>query len=225
MAYRFLSYVLNEATPAYGDGPSLAVEQTRDMSRGDTCNTQVWHLPNHVGTHIDMPRHFSRTGAGLDGFPADFWICNQVCHILLAPAGPGRIITPLDLKSHTLPQATDLLLLETGFGALRGEPAYMMENPGIDPKMAVFLRKTCPCLKMIGLDMISLSSFTARDLGRQAHKAFLDHHAPILIIEDMDLSQLSEKVRIEQVIVSPLRVTCGDGSPCTVIAKIKDQQE
>jgi kynurenine formamidase len=78
---------------------------------------------------------------------------------------------------------------------------------------------------MIGLDMISLSSFAARDLGRQSHRAFLDHEAPILIIEDMDLSQLSEKQGIEQVIVSPLRVAQGDGSPCTVIAKIKDKQE
>jgi kynurenine formamidase len=41
----------------------------------------------------------------------------------------------------------------------------------------------------------------------------------------MDLSQLSEKQGIEQVIVSPLRVAQGDGSPCTVIAKIKDKQE
>lgn len=225
MAYRFLSYVLNEATPAYGGGPSLAVEQTRDMSRGDTCNTQVWHLPNHVGTHIDMPRHFSRNGAGLDRYPPDFWICSQVCHIRLAPVAPGRIITPLDLASHVLPPATDLLLLETGFGAWRGTPAYVLENPGIDPDMAGFLRHFCPELKMIGLDVISLSGFTARDLGRQAHRAFLDHEAPILIIEDMDLSPLAGTRGIEQVIVSPLRVVQGDGSPCTVTAKIKDQQE
>lgn len=225
MAYRYLSYVLNETTPAYGNGDSLAVEQTRDMTRGDTCNTQIWHLPNHVGTHIDMPRHFSRNGAGLDRFPPDFWICDQVCHIRLASIAPGQIIGPLDLEPHVLPPSTDLLLLETGFGIQREKSVYMLENPGIDPKMAAFLRKTCPCLKMIGLDMISLSSFAARDLGRQAHRAFLDHESPILIIEDMDLSQLSEKQGIEQVIVSPLRVAQGDGSPCTVIAKIKDKQE
>jgi kynurenine formamidase len=225
MGYRYLSYVLNETTPAYGDGRSLDVEQINDMTRGHTCNTQVWHLPNHVGTHIDMPLHFCRNGAGLDRFPADFWICSQVCHIRLAPVIPGQIITSLDLKSHVLPPSTDLLLLETGFGIYRGENVYMLENPGIDPELADYLRKTCPCLKMIGLDMISLSSFAARDLGRQSHRAFLDHEAPILIIEDMDLSQLSEKQGIEQVIVSPLRVAQGDGSPCTVIAKIKDKQE
>jgi kynurenine formamidase len=71
-----------------------------------------------------------------------------------------------------------------------------------------------------GLDSISLSSFTHRETGHEAHKAFLDHPNPILLLEDMDLSAIDNSVKLKQVIVSPLRVEDADGTLCTVFANI-----
>jgi kynurenine formamidase len=74
---------------------------------------------------------------------------------------------------------------------------------------------------MIGFDFISLSSYAHRDLGREAHRAFLaeleidgDNKDPILIIEDMDLSKI--KICLSKIIVSPLRFEMADGAPVTV---------
>jgi len=223
MGFVYLSYVLSESTPVYGNGMSLVREVHKDMGRGDSCNTQYWQLSNHIGTHVDAPRHFSGSGSFLDHYPADFWVCNHVCHLVLPPVADKQIIGEQDFNAFEIPGNTDLLLVQTGFGKKRAQREYMMENPGFDPGLADFFRAQCPKLKMIGFDGISLSSFASRDIGRKAHQAFLDHDAPILIIEDMDLSGLDKNSRIHQVAVCPIRVEKSDAAPCTIIADIQEE--
>ena len=79
---------------------------------------------------------------------------------------------------------------------------------------------------MIGFDFISLSSYTNRELGREAHRAFLnksfsglnkDCSKPILIIEDMHLASLKECPN--KIVVAPLRYDRSDGSPVTIISE------
>ncbi len=220
MEFIYLSHVLDETTPAYGDGASLIREQGNQMAAGDSCNTQVWHLSNHIGTHIDAPRHFCRDGAFLDTYPAEFWVCSSVFCLEAGDIKNKDIISPSSLPLDEVPENIDFLLIKTGFGDLRGTREYMMENPGFDPDLADGLRSRFPKLKMIGFDSISLSSFASRSLGRMAHKAFLDHEAPILIVEDMDLSQIGQGIAIQEVMVMPVRVKKSDAAPCTIIARI-----
>jgi arylformamidase len=216
----FLSHLLDETTPAYGNGPSLTRDQDKLIDRGDSCNTEVWHLPNHLGTHVDAPRHFSREGVTLDQYSAEFWCCAPAWCLEMDGVLPGQILSLAGQEMGPIPEETELLLIKTGFGRYRGQAAYMTEGPGIDPGLADRLRDRLPRLKMIGLDIISLSSFTARDLGRKAHRAFLDHERPILIVEDMDLSQLKGGMAVPQVWVSPVRIRHSDAAPCTVTALI-----
>ncbi len=51
---------------------------------------------------------------------------------------------------------------------------FWKENYGFHPKLANFIRKNFPKVRIFGFDSISISSFTDRILGREAHKAFLD---------------------------------------------------
>ena len=88
------------------------------------------------------------------------------------------------------------------------------------PNFAVALRSCFPELRVLGFDSISLSSFAHRKIGREAHKTFLDHHRPILLLEDMDLCMVDNIITLKQVIVAPLRVDGADGAPCTVFANI-----
>jgi kynurenine formamidase len=220
MDWIYLSHELSETTPAYGNGRSLVREKEKEMEKADSCNTQVWHLSNHLGTHVDGPRHFSVSGTFLDQYPAQFWICTRVCHRMMQSVAPDGIITPDHPALQDIPADTDLLLIQTGFWKNRGQTAYVFNNPGFDPDLADDLRSRVPALKMVGFDSISLTGFSARDLGRKAHQAFLDHDRPILIIEDMDLSGLGKKSMIHQVIVGPVRVKNSDAAPCTVIAGI-----
>lgn len=223
MSYIFLSYNLNERTPAYGGGESLRVEQIKSMELGDTCNTQFWYLPNHLGTHIDAPKHFDRSGFSIDIFNADFWVSKNPFWIEIKKIKEKEIITSKHIDNIDIPNDTDLLLIKTGFAEWRGHECYYKRNPGFAPEVADYLRGRLYSLKMIGFDVISLSSFAARDLGRKAHRAFLDHDRPILPIEDMELSALQAEVAIEKVFVIPLRVQGADASPCMVLGEIRNK--
>jgi len=76
---------------------------------------------------------------------------------------------------------------------------------------------------MTGIDWISISPYQDRELGREAHRVFLDQKGrnnPVLLIEDIDLSGNFKKLK--EVWVSPLRVERVDSAPCTVIGDFSE---
>jgi kynurenine formamidase len=216
----YLSYPLSAETPAYGGGDSLRVSSGKSIQAGNSCNTSIWKLSNHLGTHIDFPKHVAKDGKAGDDYPPEFWIFNHPKLVDLSPVQPGHIIGPVDIERASLGTDVDLLLIKTGFCYLRPEPLYWQENPGLDPSVADFLRESFPSLKVIGFDFISLSSFMHRELGRKAHSAFLDHACPLLLLEDVNLSFVDVETRLKDVIISPLVVAQSDAAPCTVFAEI-----
>ena len=220
--WRYLSYPLSAETPAYGGGDSFQTCSGKSIQAGDSCNTSVWKLSNHSGTHIDFPKHFAKDGKTGDKYPPGFWIFNHPKLVDLSTVPPGYIIGTADLEKARLGLDMDLLLVKTGFCYLRSEPLYWQENPGLNPDLAGFFRESCPSLRVIGSDFISLSSFVHRDLGRKAHSAFLDHPLPLLPLEDVNLSFVDAETRFKEVIISPLVVAQSDAAPCTVFAKIEE---
>ena len=111
----------------------------------------------------------------------------------------------------------DLLLLKTGYGAKRGTDHYTLTPPGLSYELASFFRSKFPKLRCIGMDLISVSSYSNRLEGRKAHHAFLNPEEgdPILLIEDMKLDTVGP---FSKIIVAPLLIDKADGVPCTVIA-------
>jgi len=215
----YLSYSLNRETPAYGGGDSLKIQQEKSIEKGDSCNTLYLSLSNHLGTHIDFPRHFVRAGKTSDDYDPEFWIFRSPFIIDISLVEPGLIIEPEAIDIDAVPDNIDILIVKTGFCHLREKDIYWENNPGFAPCLAVFLRKRFPHLRVFGFDSISLSSFVHRDIGREAHISFLDHPRPILLLEDMDLS-IVNNMKLKHVIVAPLRVEGADGAPCTVFANI-----
>ena len=219
----YLSYLITEDSPRYGDKGPLDINRVRQMSLGHTSNNSELHFSSHLGTHIDAPFHFFKQGKTIDDYPPEFWVCNHP-HLFQYPASPEEILAIDTLLNQLLaiPDDCDCLLINTKFSRFRNEDkqTYIFHNPGISPEVGIWLRKNT-AIKMIGFDFISLSSFAHRDLGRKAHRAFLaeleiggNNKDPILIIEDMDLSKL--KVCPSKIIVSPLRFEMADGAPVTV---------
>jgi arylformamidase len=218
----FLSHFLGRDTPFYGGEGIFQIESLRSMNSGDSCNACRWSFPNHAGTHIDLPRHFIPEGRILDDYPPDFWIFHHVSVTEIVDIYPGAIIGSCMLDHYDIPSSTELLLLKTGFGKFRGTPTYSMENPVFHPELAEFLRIKFSSLRAIGFDTISISSWTDRMIGRIAHRAFLGGNNPILLIEDMDLSQINKSTVVSSAIVAPLLVCGTDASPCTIIAEVAD---
>jgi kynurenine formamidase len=217
----FLSYPLAQDTPAYGGGEEFVNHVVKSIESGDSCNTSRWDFANHLGTHIDFPRHFSVAGSTVDNYQAEDFVFTKLGFIDLGDVPLGTIISPADIPLAELPRDIEMLILKTWFCSKRSEPIYSKQNPGFSPDLAEVLRNKFLNLRLLAFDSISVSSFAHRELGRKAHSAFLCHERPILLLEDMDLSKLSTCSNIIQVIVAPLRVEGADGSPCTVMANIQ----
>ena len=207
----FLSHIINKQTPLYAGKKDIALKNDRSIKKGNSYNTMHWSFPNHTGTHLDAPAHFIEKGLSITDFKASDWFFNRVSLVEIINIEPGHIVKPEDMKDINDCQ---LLLIRTGFEKYRSEEIYWQNSPGLHPQLAGHLREKCPSLKGVGIDFISISNLNNRELGREAHKAFLGDN--IFLIEDMKFSEL--KGTPDLVIVAPLLVETSDGSPCTVFA-------
>jgi kynurenine formamidase len=224
MGARFvwLSYPLNEGTPAYGGGKGLVIKSVRSIAKGDSSNTSVWHLPSHLGTHVDVPKHFFQAGNSVDVYDAAFWIFKQVSIVGVKPEVKPLLIEP----EYVIPFVCgepDIILIKTGIGQYREREIYWEANPGLSPDLGTELRARFSSLRAVGIDFISISSWQDRSAGKEAHRAFLDPATPgkpIILIEDMDLSALNSNTQVQKIVALPLRVENGDGAPCSVIAEV-----
>lgn len=215
----FLSYALGLDTPSFGNSEGLKIEKVKDMSCGDSCNQLKVTMSNHLGTHIDCPSHFDQLGKTIDTFTADEWFFKKP-YLLEISAENDELIL-IEKFADKIPQETDFLIIKTGFCYRRKETAYWQNNPGIAPSSGAFLRKNFPHLRAIGFDLISLTAYQNRVEGRRAHHEFLhseNQGQPILIVEDMDLTQLQKSPA--EIMVIPLRGEKFDGAQVTVIAQL-----
>ena len=207
MKIDFLSYYIDLNTPVYGGvKDQIKIDYPRRINRGDHVNTSLLSFPNHIGTHIDFPFHFSNDGKKIDDYPPEFWIFNNV----------GFVNSDFDNLENNLSKVSpeiEFLIVKTGFGALRGKDSYWKEQPVIRSTIAPLLRQKFNNLKVLGFDMISLTSQLDKNEGKKAHMSFLIDN-DILIIEDMKLDKLFSKPN--RLIVSPFNVSNMDGSPCTI---------
>jgi len=71
----------------------------------------------------------------------------------------------------------------------------------------------------MGFDSISISSILEKSVGKKAHRSFLEPRSPILILEDMDLTELHKNSLINSMTIAPLRIRECAGIPCTEIQK------
>ena len=98
--------------------------------------------------------------------------------------------------------------------------SYWNQNPGLHPDLADYLRKRFLSLRCLGFDFISITSWRYRDEGKIAHRNFLcpqNGERELLCIEDCSLKNAPGKIL--RVIVSPLLVEDGNGTPVTIFAE------
>ncbi|MBF0553886.1 MAG: cyclase family protein [Nitrospirae bacterium] len=223
MRYEFLSYTLAEGkNPVYGGAESgaesIEIQTRKSIDMGDAANVYSFTMENHWGTHVDAPNHFFNDGMKIYEYPPEFCFFKnpQVFRVSLQPS---EVIQGL----RDVNPRTDLLLIQSDWCKLRHKEVYVKENPGIAPDVGFYLRRQCPHLRAVGLDWISVSPYTDRQLGRLTHRAFLDpdgQNAPILLIEDMNLSM--ELASLREVVVFPLRIDALDSAPCTAVGLFDD---
>jgi len=221
-SYKLLSYGLTADTFAYGGKKPLRIRKSRSVYDGDTCNTFVLDLPNHIGTHVDCPNHFYNSGKKIHDYPArDFIFSRPV--VLNYPKLSNELISESDIKRNykKLKQA-DMLILKTGFYKYKNTRKYSTENPGIAPGAAEFIRRYLGGIKCVGIDAVSISPYHNRELGRETHRIFFRDNfknQPVRLIEDMNLAGKLDNLK--EVHVFPLFIKGLDSSPCTVLGILK----
>jgi len=222
---KYLSYILEDKVPGYGNANvDLEVNPRKSLKKGDSCNTYGFCMENHWGTHVDAPAHFFPQAKKVSDYSPENWIFKKPCVVELAP-DKGHIISVDELRGKA-DGTCDILLIKTGFYRLRGEEVYSFDNPVVSPEVGLWLRAEMPSVRAIGFDFISIGSCGKRDLARETHRAFLDPEAegnPVLIIEDMDLSE--DLSGLAAVFVAPLMIKRLDSAPCTVFGLFKINRE
>jgi len=214
-----LSHVITTSTPSYNLGPSIEIEPYKLIARGDSSNSYLIKLYNHLGTHVDSPRHFDERGRAITDYkPEELIFTKPVLIDITKKAGEGITREDLKLVKSEI-EGADALLIRTGVQKLRDEDPITFACDGVylTPEAAEYIVEELNNLRALGLDAISISSPKHREEGRKSHKKLLTGR-DFLIIEDMNL--MGKPKNLKQLIISPIMIEGIDSSPCTVWAEI-----
>ena len=144
----YLSYYYDLFTPVYGGKTDLiSFNRIKAIENGDTTNECVITLPNHSGTHIDFPRHFSKYGKTCSDYKSDFWVFKKIGFLSCS-------IDELPDRIKELPSDIEILILKTGFGIERGYETYWQSQPVLPASYGNILRSTFPYLRVFGFPPI-----------------------------------------------------------------------
>ena len=212
-----LYHTLSPSTIGYGGRGGLGIKVIKSINLGDSCNQVHLSLSNHLGSHVDAPRHFSNDGLAVNDYPINDWFFYNP-YLINVPVQEREILSVARFESVLKDcSGLDILLIRTGFENFRNEKKYWEQSPAFEPGLANYLSKRFSSLRAIGLDTISISSYQHRELGRQAHKAFLGSN--IRIFEDLSLREVPIG-QLKLVIGFPILFDQADGAPCTIVALV-----
>jgi len=210
-----LSYPISGRTPLY---PGTAPVELESTGGGLPASTMV-RFDTHSGTHLDAPGHFCPGGPTVqdvllplnDLFPA-------FCVDLPREGGVGIDEGDMDLPPGSY--GAEALLLRTGMHRFRDKAplAYSADHPFLMPPFVDWIVRYLPRLKVLGVDCISVAH---PDHGKEAevvHRALLCRKPPILIVEDMDLSETSLADGPFRLLLLPVVRDRVDGSPVVALA-------
>lgn len=220
---QFLSHVTRAGDPGWPGNPTLVVKAFSQIAAGDVANTYHLELFNHFGTHMDSPNHFNPQGVPVVALPPEAFIFRRP-YLLDQPLEDNVLLTADHLRRHPLDDV-DCLLIRSGFERLRAtDPKrYAQWGPGIGSDAARYLMESCPALRIVILDWISISAYQQREDGYLAHQILSGgkgHGRYVLGVEDATLKDLPASP--SWVMAWPLRIEGTDGGPCTVIAGFSD---
>ncbi|NGZ04694.1 MAG: cyclase [Nitrospira sp. WS238] len=211
----------------------LIIQHAEETPGGYYYASNRMELPEHGGTHIDAPIHFSKGKQTLDQIPIEQMIGAAV-RIDIAEQCTGNRdyrIAISDFKrweaEHGWIPNGAIVLLDTGFAgfwpnredylgtALRGqEGVRALHFPGLHPEAAAWLVRERQ-IKAVGIDTASI------DYGQstkfETHVALLSENVPVF----ENLANLQDlPYRGFDVIALPMKIAGGTGGPLRIVAVV-----
>lgn len=230
-----LSYAYDSETVFWPteEGFHLEKESEGMTDKGYYYASNKFSTPEHGGTHIDAPRHFSQNGRTVDEIPLEQLMGAGVLVDVSTQCNtdPDHLISIADFqeweKHNGTIQKGSLVLLRTGYGkywpnrlkylgtAERGREAVAkLHFPGLDPEAARWLIEQ-RAIKAVGIDTASI------DYGQsqlfETHRALFEKNVPAF--ENLaNLDQLP--VKTFTVIALPMKIKGGSGGPLRIVAMV-----
>lgn len=220
-----LSTLIYEGIPRYPGTPEESFIPDNRIENGDPNNTtSIVHFL-HTGTHVDAPSHFDKTGLTISDIPIDKFIYNRPL-VVNIPKKKGELISKEELEIHKNIISADLLLIHTGYSKFMNSSFDFIDDfPALSIDAAKYLREI-PSLKAIGIDTISIEGIKGIDEGFPVHHELLDAKTgmsdPILVYENVFLSELVSNELPLRVYAFPLRLENMDASPVAMVAETKE---
>jgi arylformamidase len=185
-----------------GDHPFETV-QAFSIEKSDPFNLMQLKFSNHIGTHIDAPKHFVNNGKTLDRFPIDRFIMEAI----VVEINSDAEIAVEEILQYEFPKGGAVLFKTKNQYLSRKEfdQNYVYLNSKAAKKIVenqIFL---------VGIGYISIESY--HDETYPVHKLLLQ--SEILILEDIDLK--SVPAGKYQLICLPLKIFNSDAAPCRAV--------
>jgi kynurenine formamidase len=211
----------------------LVIQHAEDTAGGYYYASNRVEMPEHGGTHIDAPIHFSRGKQTLDQIPIERLVGTGVRIDVTKQCARDRDyrVTISDLErweaEHGRIPNQAIVLLNTGYAKfwpsrkdylgteLRGqEGVRALHFPGLHPETAAWLVRERR-VKAVGIDTASI------DYGQstkfETHVALLSQNVPVF----ENLAELqSLPGRGFEVIALPMKIAGGTGGPLRIIGLV-----
>lgn len=229
-----LSYAFDSTTlywPNNAKGFDLQTDAEGMTEKGYFYSSYSLSTPEHGGTHLDAPVHFSEKGQKLDELRMDQLtgraVLIDVSEMALANRDyliDAKAIMAWEKENGQIPEQS-MVLFRTGYGrfypdregyfgtAKRGMEAIPeLHFPGIHPEAAKFLAEQRK-VKAVGLDTPSLDYGQSQDFA--THQVLMGHNIPGF--ENMaNLDQLPATGIY--IVALPIKIKGGSGGPLRVVA-------
>jgi arylformamidase len=205
---RFLdvSVPLAAGIPAYPGNPEFELQPIKRIADGGSSNVSRLIMGTHTGTHVDAPKHFFDTGAGVDRLPLELLVGRARLVQITRRGGIGaEELAAVGLREDLR------VLLKTPNSALWNGSEFRPDYTYLTEAGARYLVEQG--VKVVGIDYLSVEQF--KKPGAPAHRALLSQG--IVIIEGLNLSEAEPGMY--EMYCLPLRVTGADGAPARVVLK------
>lgn len=172
-----LSQPLNQDAPFWPFYPPFEVKFIKRKSEHGV-NAQYIQTSNHMGTHMDAPRHFVTGGKTIDELPLDWLYGEGVIVNLSDELDELDLFTPQMIEDRVEVQEGDILFIHTGwhkhaqFGSEPDEEKYILRHPG--PHFEVVDWLLDKKIHLWGVDMISTDHPMNLPIGRFLGKGGLE---------------------------------------------------
>lgn len=206
--------ISHEHTPVFRGDPTIHITSSSEIARGDVANVTKLEFGAHTGTHLDAPAHFIDGGRKVIDLRLDDLV------------GEARVIEiPDDVREITAEHVAEERLqgVRRVLFRTRNSSFWQIYGNEFREDFAYIGAAAAESLvrqgvRVVGIDYLSIEKFGSQDFP--AHRTLLARE--VVIIEGLDLSDISAGVY--ELICLPIKIAAGtgDGAPARCVLKTID---